>query len=192
MLSRSVSAIAAEEREQHAAGAGRVVDARQRAGEHLQGDAVRGEVFGQGGELDGVAPEPFHLVDGEDDLAVRGVGLDLSAQLQRGLEPRSDPDPAGDLLGEDLLPVDAVVGERVELALQLLGQVRAAGVADADVGDRGVGGQRCRRRCARPPQLPGASVGRGRHAQPLGQSRDLHEPARVVGAGDGARPGSAR
>jgi hypothetical protein len=48
---------------------------------------VRGEVIRQRGELGGVAPEAFHLVDGEDDPAVRGVGFDLAACLQGGFEP---------------------------------------------------------------------------------------------------------
>jgi len=42
---------------------------------HFQDQAVRGEVVGQGGEFGGVAAEAFHLVDGEDDPAVRGMGL---------------------------------------------------------------------------------------------------------------------
>lgn len=82
MFSRSVSAHRGEAREQHPAGAGGVVDAGERSGEHFQGDAVRGEVVGQRGELGGVADEPFHLKDGEDDPAVRGVGLDLPAGVQ--------------------------------------------------------------------------------------------------------------
>jgi hypothetical protein len=43
-----------EEREQHPAGAGRVVGPGQGASEHLQGDAVHGEVVGQRGQLGGV------------------------------------------------------------------------------------------------------------------------------------------
>jgi len=65
---------------------------------------VGGEVVGQGGELGGVAAEAFHLVHGEDDAAVRGVGLDLAGERERGLELGADPDPGADLLGEDLVP----------------------------------------------------------------------------------------
>jgi hypothetical protein len=35
---------------------------------------VRGEVLGRRSQLGGVATEPFHLVDGEDDPAVAGRG----------------------------------------------------------------------------------------------------------------------
>jgi hypothetical protein len=53
MLSRSVSAIAAKNANSiRPAG---VVDARQRAGEHFQDQAVRGQVIDQGGQLRGVA-----------------------------------------------------------------------------------------------------------------------------------------
>jgi hypothetical protein len=158
-----------EEREQDAAGAGRVVDAGQRPGQHFQGDALRGEVVGQRGQLGGVSPEPLHLVDGEDHTAVRGVGLDLPAQLQRGLELRTHAHAGGDLFREDLVPRDAVRFQGVELGLEFLGQVRAAGVADPDVGGRRVGGDRCRWRGARPPQLPRTPVGRGWHPQPFRQ-----------------------
>jgi len=41
-------------------------------------------VVGEGGELGGVASQPLHLVHGEDDPAVRGVGLDLSRQGEGG------------------------------------------------------------------------------------------------------------
>jgi hypothetical protein len=138
-----------EEREQHPAGAGGLVDPGQRPGQHLQGDAVRGEVVGQRGQLGGVAAQPLHLVDGEDDPAVRGMSLDLSARLQGGLELRAHVDAGGDLLSEDLVPGDAVRGQRVELGLKFLGEVRARGVADADVRARRVGGDRRRRRGAR-------------------------------------------
>ena len=63
-----------EEREQQLAGPGAVVDAGQRPGEHLQDEAVGGEVVGERGEFGGVAAEPLHLVHGEDDPAVWGVG----------------------------------------------------------------------------------------------------------------------
>jgi hypothetical protein len=53
---------------------------------------VRGEVVGQGGELGGIAAEAFHLVDGQDDPAVRGVGLDLPGERERLLEFWADPD----------------------------------------------------------------------------------------------------
>ena len=137
-------------------------------------------------------PEAFHLVDGEDDPAVRGVGLDLPGCLQRGFELRADPHAGGDLLGEDLFARDAVRGQRIQLGLEFLGQVGAAGVADADVRARGVCGDWCRRRGARPPRLAGSAVGRGRHAQFLGQSGDFGEPAGVVGRGDGSGAGPAR
>jgi hypothetical protein len=110
---------------------------------------VRGEVVGQRGQLGGVAAQPLHLVDGEDDPAVRGMSLDLSARLQGGLELRAHVDAGGDLLSEDLVPGDAVRGQRVELGLKFLGEVRARGVADADVRARRVGGDRRRRRGAR-------------------------------------------
>jgi len=101
--------------EQHPAGAGRVVHAGQRSGEHLQDQAVRGEVVGEGGELGGVPAEAFHLVHGQDDSAMRGVRLDLAGQRQCGLELGADPQAGGDLLGEDLVSTDAVRGERVQL-----------------------------------------------------------------------------
>lgn len=104
-----------EEREQDPAGPGRVVDGRQRSGEHLQDQAVCDEVVGEGGEFGGVAAEAFHLVDGEDDPAVRGVGLDLSGEGEGRLELGPDPPPGGHLLGEDLVAGDAVRGERVQL-----------------------------------------------------------------------------
>ncbi len=181
-----------EEREQHPAGAGRVVDPGQRPGEHLQGDAVRGEVIGQRGQLGGVAAESFHLVDGEDDPAVRGVGLDLPGGLEGGLELRANPHAGGDLLGEDLVAGNAVCGEGVELGLEFLGQVRAAGVADADVRARCVRRDGCRRWGARPPRLSGSAVGGGRDTQFLCQARDFGEPAGVVGRGDGSGAGPAR
>ena len=96
MFSRSVSDHRGEEREQDATGAGGVVDPGQRSGEHLQSDAVRGDVVGQRGQLGGVAAQPFHLVDGEDDPAVWGVGLDLPYGFQGGLELRADSHAAGD------------------------------------------------------------------------------------------------
>src|SRR5260370_38156983 len=82
----------------------------------------------QGGELGGVAAEAFHLVHGEDDAAVRGVGLDLAGERGRGLELGADPDPGADLLAEDLASGDAVGGERVEFGRRPLRQRRAAGV----------------------------------------------------------------
>jgi hypothetical protein len=81
---------------------------------------VRGDVVGQRG---GVAAQPLHLVDGEDDPAVWGVGLDLPYRFQGGLQLRADSHAAGDLLGEDLLARDAVRGQRVELGLEFLGEV---------------------------------------------------------------------
>lgn len=47
---------------------------------------MRGEMVGQRGQLGRVAAQVLHLVHGEDEPAVRGVGLDLAAQLQRGIE----------------------------------------------------------------------------------------------------------
>jgi len=84
---------------------------------------VRGDVVGQRGQLGGVAAQPLHLVDGEDDPAVWGVGLDLPYRFQGGLQLRADSHAAGDLLGEDLLARDAVRGQRVELGLEFLGEV---------------------------------------------------------------------
>ena len=51
-------------------------------GEHLQDQAVGGEVVGEGGEFGGVAAEALHLVHGEDDPAVRGVRLDLPGRAE--------------------------------------------------------------------------------------------------------------
>src|SRR5664280_2062453 len=79
-----------EEREQDATGTGGVIDPGQRSGEHLQSDAVRGDVVGQRSQLGGVAAPPLHLVEGEDDPAVWGVGLDLPYRFQGGLELRAD------------------------------------------------------------------------------------------------------
>jgi hypothetical protein len=67
---------------------------------------VGGEVVGERGEFGGVASEPLHLVDGEDDPAVRGVGLDLAGGSECGLELGADSDPvlvlsAGLALGRD-------------------------------------------------------------------------------------------
>jgi hypothetical protein len=76
-----------EEREQQLPGPSGVVDAGQGSGEHLQDQAVGGEVVGERGEFGGVAAEPLHLVHGEDDPAVRGVRLDLPRRPQRLLEP---------------------------------------------------------------------------------------------------------
>src|SRR5260370_41156725 len=124
----------------------------------------------EGGELGGVAAEAFHLVHGEDDAAVRGVGLDLAGERERGLELGADPDPGADLLGEDLVSGDAVRGERVELGLQLLRQRAAAGVADAGGGSGAAVRDVRRRRGAGPPWLAGSAVGRGLGAQQLGQA----------------------
>ncbi|MFE7510002.1 hypothetical protein ACFU8I_02050 [Streptomyces sp. NPDC057540] len=54
-------------------------------------------------ECGGVAAEALHLVDGEDDAAVRGVGLDLACESERGLELGVAPDAGADLLGEHLV-----------------------------------------------------------------------------------------
>jgi hypothetical protein len=153
---------------------------------------VGGEVVGQGGELGGVAAEAFHLVDGEDDPAVRGVGLDLPSQSQGGLELRADQHPGADLLGEDLIPADAVGGEGVELRLQFLRQGAAPRVSDPDVRRGGVRGEWRRRRGAGPPGLARATVGRGGHAQHLGEPGNLGEPSGVLGPGDRAGARTAR
>jgi hypothetical protein len=83
-------------------------------------------VVGEGGQLGGVAAESLHLVDGENDAAVRSVGPDLPTHLERGPEKRSDPHAGGDLLGEDLVAVNAGGLEGVELGTGVLGSVRAA------------------------------------------------------------------
>src|SRR6185437_1026519 len=84
------------------------------------------------GQLGGVAA--LHLVHGEDHAAVRVVSLDLAARFQRGLEFRPYPHASGDLLEEDLVAGDAVCFRGVELGPEFLSQVRAARVADPDVG----------------------------------------------------------
>nr|WP_237418326.1 hypothetical protein [Actinomadura rayongensis] len=81
-----------------------------------------GHVVGERGEFGGVAAEPFHLMDSEDDAAVRGVGLDLPGGGQGLLELGSDLEAGGDLLGEDLVAGDAVGGQRVESGLEFLGE----------------------------------------------------------------------
>ncbi|MFE2236196.1 hypothetical protein ACE1OA_33720 [Streptomyces sp. JL2001] len=55
-------------------------------------------MVGERGELGGVAAEPLHLVDGEDDPAVRGMRLDLAGGAEGGLELGADPDVGADLL----------------------------------------------------------------------------------------------
>lgn len=65
----------------------------------------------EGGELRRVPPQPLHLEHGEDDPAVRGVRRDLPGGLQYLLELRADLDPGADLLAEDLVSVDAEVGD---------------------------------------------------------------------------------
>jgi hypothetical protein len=77
-------------------------------------------VVGERGEFGGVAAEPLHLVDGEDDAGVWGAGLDLGSGGERGLELGADPDT-----GADLLPGDPVFGERVQLGIEFLYQPRA-------------------------------------------------------------------
>ena len=84
-------------------------------------------------------PQP--LVDGEDDPAVRGVGLDLAGECERGLELWADADPAADLFGEPLVARDTVLGEGVELGLEFRSEGRAPGVSDADVGGLDVRGE---------------------------------------------------
>jgi hypothetical protein len=175
-----------EEREQQLPRARGVVHAGQGAGEHLQHQAVRGEVIGERGEFSGVAAEPLHLVHREDDAAVRGVRLDLAGGCERILELGAHPNPGADLLAEDFVPGDAVRGERVQLRVELLAEGRAAGVADADVRAWDVRDDRGRGRGAGPPRLSRSPIGRGRHAQQFGEPGHLREPTGVVGAGDRA------
>lgn len=47
-------------------------------------------MVGECGEFGGVAARALHLVDGEDDPAMRGVGLDLAGECERGLELWAD------------------------------------------------------------------------------------------------------
>jgi hypothetical protein len=75
------------------------------------------------GDLCRVTSHPLHLEHGEDDPAVRGVRLDLPGGLQRLLELRVNPDPGADLLAEDLVSADAVLGERVQLRVELQADV---------------------------------------------------------------------
>ena len=111
-----------EEREQQLSRPGGVVDAGQGSGQHLQHQAVGGEVVGERGQFSSVPAEVLHLVDGEDDPAVRGVGLDLAGEGERGLELGADADAGADLLGEHLVARDALLGEGVELGLEFLGE----------------------------------------------------------------------
>ena len=92
---------------------------------------------------------------------MRSVGLDLAGQRERGLELRADPDAGADLLGEHLVALDAVLGQGVELRLEFLGERRAAGVPDADVGGRGVRREGVWDRGAGAPRLAGPAVGGG-------------------------------
>lgn len=149
---------------------------------------MSGEVVGECGEFGGVAAQALHLVHGEDDPAVRGVGLDLAGECERGLELRADTDPGADLLGEHFVARDAVLGEGVELRLEFLGERRAPRVPDTDVGGRGVRREGERDRGTGAPRLAGPAVGWGGHAQELGEPGHLGEAAGVVGAGD--RPGA--
>ena len=182
-----------EEPEEHPPGTAGLVDAGQRAGQHLQDQAVGGEVVGERGELGGVAAVPLHLTDGEQHPAVGGMGLDLAGGGEGCLELGADPDAGADLLGEDLVATDAVRVERVQLRLQFLGEVRAAGVPDADVGARGVGDGGVGGGVPGRQGWPGPrSVGGGRHAQQFGEPGDLLEPAGVVDPGDGAATRAAR
>jgi hypothetical protein len=117
---------------------------------------VGSQVVGERGEFSGVAAEALHLVHGEDDAAVRGVGLDLAGECERGLELGADAYAGADLLGEGFVTWDAVLGEGVELGLEFLGERRAPRVPDADVGGRGV-----RREGERDGGAGGATAGRG-------------------------------
>ncbi|GAA3650688.1 hypothetical protein GCM10022420_027850 [Streptomyces iranensis] len=142
-----------EEREQQLPRTGGVVDAGQGPGEHLQDQAVGGEVV--------------------------GVRLDLPRRPQRLLELRADPHPGADLLAEDLVAGDAVLGERVELGVEFLPEDRAACVADADVRARQVRVDRRRGWVAGPPRAARDSVGGSRHPQRLLQPGHLGEAAGV-------------
>lgn len=174
-----------EEREQQLPRTGGVVNAGQWPGEHLQGEAVGGEVVSERGEFGGVAAEPLHLVHGEDDPAVRGVRLDLPRGPQRHLElgPYADVDAGADLLAEDLVPRDAVLAERVEPGVKFLPECRASRVADADVRARQVRVDGRRRRAAGPPWSARTAVGWGRHTQRFLQPGHHGEAAGVVGGG---------
>jgi 3-oxoacyl-(acyl-carrier-protein) synthase len=138
----------------------------------------------------GKAAEAFHLVHGQDHRLVRRRGLDLVGEGEGFLQLGPDLDAGADLLGEHLVARDAVLGEDVELRLEFLGEHRAPGVPDADVGGRGVRREGERDGGAGAPRLAGPAVGRGGHAQELGEPGHLGEAAGVVGAGDrvGARP----
>ncbi|GAA2657162.1 hypothetical protein [Streptomyces lunalinharesii] len=69
------------------------------------------------------------------------------------------------MLAEELtarhVGLDALGCERVELCPEFLGEGRASGVSDADVGARDVGGDGRGRRGAGPPRLAGPAVGGG-------------------------------
>lgn len=93
---------------------------------------MRHESFLKGPLERGLIVIEENLVHGEQHPAVRRVGLDFAGQGKGGLELGVDPDPAADLLGEDLVPGDALRAERVQLRLELLSEVAAAGVPDAD------------------------------------------------------------
>jgi hypothetical protein len=108
MFSRSVSAVAAKKPNSSLPGPVGVVNAGQRPGEHLQHQAVLGQMVREGGELCSVPSEPLHLEHGEDDPAVRGMRLDLSGGPQCLLELGVDLDPGADPLAENLVPADAV------------------------------------------------------------------------------------
>lgn len=98
-----------EEGEQQAAGPGGVVDPGEWSGEHLQDEAVGGEVVGERGEFGGVTAEALHLVDGPGfgagpfspgpDVISRGV----NPILLREWPPRCEKPCVDSLVGVGLL-----------------------------------------------------------------------------------------
>ncbi|MCH0564880.1 MULTISPECIES: hypothetical protein [unclassified Streptomyces] len=71
MLSHSVSAIAAKDANRNLPGPVGV-GAGQVLGEHLQDQAVRGQVV-ERGEYGGIPAQPLHLVHSQDDPAARAM-----------------------------------------------------------------------------------------------------------------------
>jgi hypothetical protein len=96
------------------------------AGEELQADAGRFQLFGQGGQFQ-TAAEALVFVDDEGD---RGAGgPDFLGEVDGLNEFGPDGGAGGDLLGED--PGDAGCPQRVELGVQGLPDGGGAGVAGA-------------------------------------------------------------
>lgn len=146
----------------------------------------------EGGELGRIPSQPLHLVRREQAPAVRGVRLDLPGGLQRLLEGGADLDAGADLLAEDLVAVDAVLGERVQLRIEFLPERRATGVSSADVRARQVRIDRGGHRSPGPPLLAWSTVGRRLHPQLLRELAHLSEAAGVVRAGDRSAARAAR